>query len=53
MEYEHFMPLLSRSTTFPAELEVDPETIDSFFSWMASHPDLSYQYANMIYANLP
>ena len=52
MEYEYFMDILANSTKFN-ETVVSPETEKQIKQWMLSQPDLSYQHASQIIANMP
>ena len=52
LEYRYMIESLAEATTFDPDYYTD-ETVASFKNWMLSVPDISYQYANMILANLP
>lgn len=52
MEYEHFTDTLANSTAFNSTV-MSAETTEQLRQWMLSEPDLSYQYASMIIANMP
>lgn len=52
MEYEYFTDTLANTTTFNSDW-MDEATSAQFKSWMLSVPDLSYQNADLIIANMP
>ena len=52
MEFAYYAHMLANTTTWN-ETIVPQATQTQFKSWMLSEKDLSYQYANMIAANMP
>lgn len=52
MEYEHFLTILAKSTTFDDSL-VDKDISSQLFAWMQSDPNLPYQFSNQIISNMP
>lgn len=52
LEFEYFISTIAQTTEFDPAV-VDEATALQFEKWMLSIPDLSYQYAGMIIANLP
>ena len=52
MEYTYFTDMIANTTTFN-ETYVDEELAAQFSAWMLSVPDLAYQFADMIVANMP
>ena len=52
MEYTYFTDMIANMTTFN-QTYVDDALALQFRVWMLSVPDLAYQFADMIVANLP
>ena len=52
MEYEHYMDIFTESTTFNPLL-FSEELSTAFTDWLKQEPNLSYQFASQIVANMP